>query len=315
MSRNQSGLADQQPEEDMSTVREAEPVDEATLIEERRKRREAIKAKYRNQATPLLVQALQLDCGTGTDAPPTPELDSSRAQSTQPGRGLPTRRGGTSTDRRSGSARASGPSSPKDETGMVTPTGFMVTKDEDLANGMGEVAGGLEQDEPSAADYNPTMDMREDQMRNDQRQHADEVSSGAYDEIKTSHDVLIPARLADPEAKRKKRDEYDIFADDDDDDENDMFAESGTASKKAGDVRDSSRVMKIQQPAHLDMSMLDDWDDAEGYYRVILGELLDGRYHVQTNLGKGMFSGVVRAMDSRTAKPVAIKIIRSNETM
>lgn len=35
--------------------------DEATLIEERRKRREAIKARHRGQATPLLVQALALD--------------------------------------------------------------------------------------------------------------------------------------------------------------------------------------------------------------------------------------------------------------
>lgn len=35
-------------------------VDEAALIEERRKRREAIKAKYRASATPLLVQALHL---------------------------------------------------------------------------------------------------------------------------------------------------------------------------------------------------------------------------------------------------------------
>ena len=35
--------------------------DEATVIEERRKRREAIKARHRGQATPLLVQALALD--------------------------------------------------------------------------------------------------------------------------------------------------------------------------------------------------------------------------------------------------------------
>lgn len=38
-----------------------QPVDEATLIEERRKRREAIKAKHRGQATPVLVQALALE--------------------------------------------------------------------------------------------------------------------------------------------------------------------------------------------------------------------------------------------------------------
>ena len=39
----------------------AEPTDEATLIEQRRKRREAIKAKHRGQASPLIVQALALD--------------------------------------------------------------------------------------------------------------------------------------------------------------------------------------------------------------------------------------------------------------
>ena len=46
------------------------PADEATLIEDRRKRREAIKAKHRGQATPLLVQALALDT---TSAPSTPK--------------------------------------------------------------------------------------------------------------------------------------------------------------------------------------------------------------------------------------------------
>lgn len=47
-----------------------QPADEATLIEERRKRREAIKARHRGQATPLLVQALALDT---TSTPSTPK--------------------------------------------------------------------------------------------------------------------------------------------------------------------------------------------------------------------------------------------------
>lgn len=47
-----------------------QPTDEATLIEERRKRREAIKARHRGQATPILVQALALDT---TSAPSTPK--------------------------------------------------------------------------------------------------------------------------------------------------------------------------------------------------------------------------------------------------
>lgn len=69
----------------------------------------------------------------------------------------------------------------------------------------------------------------------------------------------------------------------------------------------------------LDASGLtDNFDDEEGYYKLILGELLDnGRYHVRANLGKGMFSGVVRALDteSKTGEEVAIKVIRSQESM
>ena len=57
----------------------------------------------------------------------------------------------------------------------------------------------------------------------------------------------------------------------------------------------------------LDASMLDTWHDSEGYYIVILGELLNNRYVVQANLGKGMFSGVVRALDNeQNGKAVAI---------
>jgi serine/threonine-protein kinase PRP4 len=60
--------------------------------------------------------------------------------------------------------------------------------------------------------------------------------------------------------------------------------------------------------------------DPEGYYQIILGEALDGgRYQVFSSLGKGMFSGVVRARviasEPNAGKEVAIKIIRCQETM
>jgi serine/threonine-protein kinase PRP4 len=62
----------------------------------------------------------------------------------------------------------------------------------------------------------------------------------------------------------------------------------------------------------------DSFSDSEGYYRIILGELLDdGRYHVHANLGRGMFSSVVRAQDVKEGKgrEVAIKVIRNQESM
>ena len=213
------------------------------------------------------------------------------------------------------SAQTSAPGSPKDEVvdaeGL---NGFTLTKDEDMIDGVQRAASVLGDDEPSAADYNPTVDMQEDQLRNDQRHHVEEVSSGTYDETKTTHDVQIPTASSLPDQPpAKTKDEYDMFADEEETD--DMFAEMSSTTEKSMLLQGRSRAVTIPQAKQLDMSMLDDWDDHEGYYRIILGELLNGRYHVQTNLGKGMFSGVVRATDAHDKKLVAIKIIRNNETM
>ncbi|CAG2102286.1 unnamed protein product [Medioppia subpectinata] len=60
----------------------------------------------------------------------------------------------------------------------------------------------------------------------------------------------------------------------------------------------------------------DNWDDAEGYYRIRIGETLDGRYSVYGYTGQGMFSNVVRARDkARSQQEVAVKIIRNNDIM
>ncbi|CAH1967028.1 unnamed protein product [Acanthoscelides obtectus] len=63
-------------------------------------------------------------------------------------------------------------------------------------------------------------------------------------------------------------------------------------------------------------SLTDNWDDAEGYYRVRIGEILDNRYMVYGYTGQGVFSNVVRARDqARGNQDVAVKIIRNNEIM
>jgi len=60
----------------------------------------------------------------------------------------------------------------------------------------------------------------------------------------------------------------------------------------------------------------DNWTDAEGYYRVAIGETLDKRYQVYGYTGQGVFSNVVRARDNaRGGSEVAIKIIRRNDLM
>jgi len=63
-------------------------------------------------------------------------------------------------------------------------------------------------------------------------------------------------------------------------------------------------------------NLTDNWDDAEGYYRMCIGETLDGRYNVYGYTGQGVFSNVIRARDiPRANQEVAIKIIRNNEVM
>lgn len=60
----------------------------------------------------------------------------------------------------------------------------------------------------------------------------------------------------------------------------------------------------------------DDWDDAEGYYRAKIGELMNDRYLVTEDIcGKGVFSNVCKATDKTDNTPVAIKVMRCNDMM
>jgi serine/threonine-protein kinase PRP4 len=196
---------------------------------------------------------------------------------------------------------------PKDDE---SPVALVVSKDY-LVNG--RAAGAGPEDEPSAADYDPTTDMQEDQLRHNKRHWGDDVSSVAYEEKSGfKQDVLLPESITEDVPRKVPKDEFDMFAEED---ELDMFAQAPESDEPHMTERKSAKAVPIPQAKALDMSMLDDWDDPEGYYKVILGELLDGRYHVQSSLGKGMFSGVVRATDQKTTRLVAIKLIRNNETM
>ena len=285
-----------------------ESVDEATLIEERRKRREAIKAKHKGEATPSLIQALALDNRSAPSTPKTTALESElQAQGEHQCRisQLPTNRASTALP------QDSPPDTPKGALDQNSTIDFVVTVDSDLANCNTAQNDFTERDEPSAADYDPTMDMQEDKLRQDQQQYKSEVSAAAYDETEGADQcLLLPDAPAEVATAAKASGEFDMFGDYD---ELDMFVEAPASTLKT--QKGSTKAVPVSQGKPLDMSMLDDCDDPEGYYKVILGELLANRYLVQSNLGKGMFSAVVRATDQRTNSLVAIKLIRNNETM
>jgi serine/threonine-protein kinase PRP4 len=282
------GSAPGSKEPDADTT-EADPVpelDEAAQIEERRRRREALKAKLlKGQGPSLLAQALHIASDSGQS---TPKVETSTPAES---------RSGSCKKTSQGSALTVSASPMVESPAAESPAAFNVGDDSDMGNHQPvDVADG-----PSAADYDPTLDMKEDRAR---MLHLNDAPAAAYDE-REDKDTADESREVIGDNIKPKKDEFDMFADDDDDDD-DMFAPTTTSNAK------SSQKSKAKE---LDARLLDNWDDPDGYYRVMLGELLDGRYHVQANLGKGVFSSVVRATDSKSDEPVAIKIIRNNESM
>jgi len=92
--------------------------------------------------------------------------------------------------------------------------------------------------------------------------------------------------------------------------QNDMFAEDFSSPTS---LQAKTTIMSQDKE---NPNLMDNWDDAEGYYRVRIGEVLDTRYSVFGYTGQGVFSNVVRARDSlKGNQEVAIKIIRNNEIM
>lgn len=93
----------------------------------------------------------------------------------------------------------------------------------------------------------------------------------------------------------------------------DMFAEQDIDSNfdSPSNIVGTTKQATAENPA-----LNDNWDDAEGYYRVRIGETLDSRYVVSGYTGQGVFSNVIRARDqARGSANVAVKIIRNRELM
>ncbi|KAI3329378.1 kinase-like protein [Xylariaceae sp. AK1471] len=270
-------------------LEDEKPVDIEAEIERRRRRRQELLAKTRG-ATPMLVQALQ---------------SSEKANGLSP---TPTR-GSTpmATEGNTPQTSLSSPRSPGLQEGL-SPAQLNIANDQELINIHGNPTNGDDADGPSAADYDPTADMREDELRDERRNgHV-----GHHGEI------LHPDQKAETPPIHEEQSLEKSTADDDDD--FDMFAEDFDEDK-----------FVAPKTAHLDTTADDrkvpaalaqpngggilEGDDKDGYYKIRIGEIMNGRYQVQSTLGKGMFSGVARAVDITNKKLVAIKLMRNNDAL
>lgn len=193
---------------------------------------------------------------------------------------------------------------------------------------------------------------KEKQEASAQQAQATEMSAAAYDpSVDRALDKEREVRLLGEGTSDRKTEqapaghhgdndsEYEEVEVDDDEDIDDMFAidESDEPKKKKmirvkknrGDpaAKQDASVAGIaagtapapeSAAAGAPATLLDNWDDPDGYYRITLGERIGegGRYQVFANLGRGMFSAVVKARDTQQDdREVAIKVIRSQESM
>lgn len=303
----------------------------AEILEEKKRKRAAILARF---------SATNSDASTSSSARTAVRQLSSTPQpeTPLPGSG-PSTPGGRNLDAvidklKVQEATASGTASPESVKGEEEERDKRDLIDLSRTDGGdAQRAGGRDGDEGqeiSAADYNPDDD---DRYFGDEQKERERALLGVDVRKEDASKTEVVQGTGPNQGGALIGDE------EDEDDEDDMFAISTKPKKSAASDADSAKaapfvpiIDRSQAAGHTDASTLlvDNFDDHEGYYRVILGELLDNnRYHVHANLGKGMFSNVVRAREvvqpppegekassaETKTKEVAIKIVRSQESM
>lgn len=297
----QSSAIEPEPEQDYE---EPEQIDEDAEIERRRRRREELLAKS-SSATPLLLHAVGAaaeksarGASPASTQPDTPHLSSFEGETPRTPRSGTCQTVMSLSSLNSNSSDFASPRSPE-----PSPGGINMLDDKELMNTHAN-AKIDDQDGPSAADYDPTADMQEDERRDELRHghtilHGENITETieSKDDGGTKDDALDVADKVDD-------DEFDMFADDID---VDNYASKHT---KAAGADDSAQASQAD-----DKGGILEGDDKDGYYKIRIGEILEGRYQIQAHLGKGMFSGVARAVDITTKQVVAIKMMRNNDAL
>lgn len=185
----------------------------------------------------------------------------------------------------------------------MSPAALDITDDQDLINIHGK-SRDADDDGPSAADYDPTADMREDEKRDGLR-HS---HVGPHGELLPSDQKaeVPPTEVPQPQQSTEEEDDFDMFAEDFDEEK---FAAPKPTAQPDMDVDDRAALAQPTAAGILE------GDDKDGYYKIRIGEIMNGRYQVQSTLGKGMFSGVVRAVDITNKQLVAVKMMRNNDAL
>ncbi|CAO3622503.1 unnamed protein product [Cunninghamella blakesleeana] len=178
----------------------------------------------------------------------------------------------------------------------------------------------------SAADYDPSNDRKMDDERQKQHQQQHNYTKNEFLREKDHQEQVMFEGLSSQRGMNatdytEHFEQQDMFSTDNKNSEDDvgfdMFAEDIDEAVSEKEGKNNVNILPTIPTATVDINpaLNDNWDDPEGYYNTRIGETLFGRYQTVSHLGKGVFSSVVRAKDTTTGEEVAVKIIRSNETM
>ncbi|XP_024946487.1 serine/threonine-protein kinase PRP4 homolog isoform X4 [Cephus cinctus] len=194
--------------------------------------------------------------------------------------------------------------------------------------------GGPNEDSNMSADLNAVTHSPPSESQSNVSQKSVEIASNNNESTSESHTPPLPEKAKSPQPVKKRKSRFEDAPSTEESEkledlriiekpkledkqnpkkanEWDMFAEIDNPADFSSPTVEGKRPGGPDNP-----SLTDNWDDAEGYYRVRVGETLDSRYIVYGYTGQGVFSNVVRARDSaRGNLDVAVKIIRNNEIM
>ncbi|TFK24621.1 kinase-like protein [Coprinopsis marcescibilis] len=318
---------------------------EEEILAERRARRAAIKAKYTGSRGSLVAdtEPATPNAGSGPSSVvlPTPTLSTTVSANGTPSGVVNDALARVSLlgDQDASVASAVTPqrvsaSPPPDSAAHPDHTfGFELAKNGDndsdknrlIANTDAPSGVAVTGEQISAADYDPSLDRREDERRRFGVENGKAWPSADITDVDMENGCEDD-EVDDTEEQTDEEDLDDMFAVVFDD-EKPKSKKKTKANRKANRSKNRNTDTQVAPATNV---VVDAAADPEGYYQIVLGERLDnGRYQVFSILGKGMFAIVVRARvlkdesgrnidtdgGSESQKEVAIKIIRSQDSM
>eukprot|EP00658_Telonema_sp_P-2_P014771 TRINITY_DN15639_c0_g1_i3.p1 TRINITY_DN15639_c0_g1~~TRINITY_DN15639_c0_g1_i3.p1 ORF type:complete len:323 (+),score=91.07 TRINITY_DN15639_c0_g1_i3:836-1804(+) len=151
-----------------------------------------------------------------------------------------------------------------------------------------------------AAPEQDELEMNEEMPVDTLMRRADDDGECSEDDEHKVNAGDVDERLMNEDRDHRRGPVFDIFGD-----AVEEVAANGEAGGKAAALDRGDNVLDK-----------DNWDDADGYYKFQMGEMMHDRYSVYEVSGKGVFSNVLRAKDcKKEGNEVCIKIIRNNDMM